>query len=279
MSGKILIVENEVDTSDRLATVMRDLGYDPIQRSSGGEVVVAVSELAPELIVLDETLTDIDGFAVCDQLKRNRESNLIPVIMFTAGHDAPLGIRGVRVAPDASVARPLAPTHLIEAVNTVLARRREHERRGTLGAMRFDVRSDAPSLLQSSNVLADLLALTPLTERQVKDFKQAFMEMGGNAIEWGNKRNAKLVFHFTYQVDAHAVTLVIRDQGSGFDHREVVRLLTRDAYEDYSTYRDRYRELIFGDGFGVMLATGLADELRYNDQGNEVTLVKRFAQP
>ena len=48
----------------------------------------------PTSILLDLMLPDIDGFAICDQLKRNRETNLIPVIMVTALNDAEPPRRG-----------------------------------------------------------------------------------------------------------------------------------------------------------------------------------------
>src|SRR6185437_7706763 len=78
-------------------------------------------------------------------------------------------------------------------------------------------RSELTYLAQVSDMLADLFAHTPLTERHIKDLKQAIMEMGGNAIEWGHSKNADLVLRITYRIDANAVTLIVEDQGPGFD--------------------------------------------------------------
>ena len=129
-------------------------------------------------------------------------------------------------------------------------------------------------LQQTNDLLADLFAHTPLTERQVKDLRQAVMEMGSNAIEWGHRKNAELPLHITYRIDPTCVTLVIRDQGPGFDPRSVDHAARAD---DPIAHLDVRNELGLREGgFGIMLARGLVDEFRYNDKGNEVTLVKRF---
>ena len=123
-------------------------------------------------------------------------------------------------------------------------------------------------------MLADLFAHTPLTERQIKDLRQAVMEMGGNAIEWGHRKNADLVLRITYRIDPEAVTLIIRDQGPGFNPGKLPHAASD---EDPIGHLDIRNELgIREGGFGIMLAHGLVDEFRYNDKGNEVTLVKRF---
>jgi len=123
-------------------------------------------------------------------------------------------------------------------------------------------------------MLADLFAHTSLTDRQIKDLRQAVMEMGGNAIEWGNRKNADLVLQITYRIDPEAVTLIIRDQGPGFDPRKLPHAASD---EDPIGHLDIRNDLgIREGGFGIMLARGLVDEFRYNDVGNEVTLIKRF---
>ena len=103
------------------------------------------------------------------------------------------------------------------------------------------------------------------------------MEMGSNAIEWGHRKNAELVLTIIYRIDPTAVTLVIRDQGPGFDPRQLPHAASDD---DPIAHIDVRNELgIREGGFGIMLAKGLVDEFRYNTRGNEVTMIKRFERP
>lgn len=274
MPRSVLIVDDERETNDLLASLVRTRGYEPIQLYGGEGVVETVREYQPELILLDLMLPDIDGFTLCEQLKTDRATNLIPIIMVTALNGARHYTKGIRVGANEYISKPFIPEHLFEVMDRTLAWRREHEQRGTRGEIRFDIRSDFKHLQQLNDMLADLFAHTPLTERQIKDLRQAVHEMGGNAIEWGNKKNADLPLVVTYRIDSDSVVLVIKDQGTGFDPRNVPHAAQE---EDPTQHLEVRLDLGLREGgFGIMLARGLVDEFRYNELGNEVTLVKRF---
>jgi DNA-binding response OmpR family regulator len=274
MPRTVLIIDDERDANDILASLVAARGFEPVQLFDGLHVLEAVRKHSPELILLDLMMPGLDGFEVCEKLKRNRETNLIPVLMVTALNDANHRARGVRVGANGYLTKPFQPEQFFAAIDAALAWRREHQQHGTTGEINFDVRSEAAHLQQVNDMLADLYAHTPLTERQIKDLRQAVMEMGGNAIEWGHRKNADLPLRITYRIGPDAVTLVIRDQGPGFNPKHVPHAASED---DPIAHIDIRNELGLREGgFGIMLARGLVDEFRYNEQGNEVTLVKRF---
>ena len=274
MPRTVLIVDDERDVNDMLAALIQARDFSSIQVYTGSQVASAVSAHSPDLILLDLMLPDLDGFAVCDQLKRNRETNLIPVIMVTALNEPGHRATGIRVGANGYLAKPFTPDQLFEAVDKAMAWRKEHEQLGTHGEINFDIRSEATYLSQVNDLLSDLFLHTPLTERQIKDLRQVVMEMGGNAIEWGHRKNADLVLTIVYRIDPEAVTLIIRDQGPGFNPGQIPHAASD---EDPIGHLDIRNDLgIREGGFGIMLAKGLVDEFHYNDRGNEVTLIKRF---
>ena len=274
MPRTVLIVDDERDTNDLLAELVQARGFEPIQVFFGATVLELVKAKPPDLILLDLMMPDLDGFSVCEQLKKTRETNLTPILMVTALNDADNRARGVRVGANGYVPKPFTPDQLFAAMDAALAWRTEHETRGTTGEIQFDVRGGVDYLQQTNDLLSDLYAHTPLTDRQVKDLRQAVMEMGGNAIEWGHRKNADLPLHITYRIGRDSVTLVIKDQGPGFDR---TKLPHAAQDEDPIAHLDVRNDLGLREGgFGIMLAKGLVDEFRYNDIGNEVTLVKRF---
>ena len=276
MPRTVLIVDDERDTNDILATLVKARDFEPIQVFTGSEVAAAVRAQEPHLILLDLMLPDVDGFVICDQLKRNRATNLIPIIMVTALNDPKNRASGVRVGSNGYLVKPFTPEQLYEAMDKALAWRTEHEQKGTHGEIHFDVRSEVAYLQEVNDMLSDLYAHTPLKERQIKDLRQAVMEMGGNAIEWGHRKNADLVLTIIYRINRDDVTLVIRDQGPGFNPGQVPHAASD---EDPIGHLDIRNELgIREGGFGIMLAKGLVDEFHYNDKGNEVTLIKRYVQ-
>ncbi|RUL85258.1 ATP-binding protein [Tautonia sociabilis] len=274
MPRTVLIVDDERDANDLMAGLVQARNDRPVQVFDGGSVLEAVQRHEPELILLDVMLPDVDGYEVCARLKRRRATNLIPIVMVTALHAQDNRVRGVRVGANAYLTKPFTPAQLYEVMDRALAWRGEHMNRGTAGEIQFDIRSETDYLAELNDMLTDLYARTPLTERQVKDLKQAVMEMGSNAIEWGHRKNADLTLRIIYRIEPDNVTLIIQDQGPGFDPQHVPHAAQPD---DPIAHLDVRNELgIREGGFGIMLARGLVDEFRYNDKGNEVTLVKRF---
>jgi DNA-binding response OmpR family regulator len=277
MPRTVLVVDHERDANDILAHLVRPRGFEPVQVYTGQDALAAVERRQPDLILLDLALPDINGFEVCDRLKRDRETNLIPIIMLTAHHDAKERAAGVRVGANGYLIKPFAPEQLYQAIDDALAWHQEHKQRGTTGEINFDIRSELTYLAQASDLLADLFAHTPLTERHIKDLKQAVMEMGGNAIEWGHRKNAELVLRITYRIDPTAVTLIIQDQGPGFDPGDIPHAASD---EDPIRHLEIRNELGLREGgFGIMLARGLVDKFAYNERGNQVTMVKHFDRP
>ena len=193
-----------------------------------------------------------------------------------AHHDAKERATGVRVGANGYLIKPFTPEQLYAAMDEALGWHDEHQQRGTTGEVNFDIRSELTYLAQVSDMLADLFAHTPLTERHIKDLKQAIMEMGGNAIEWGHRKNADLVLRITYRIDPNAVTLIIQDQGPGFNPTDIPHAASE---EDPIRHLEVRNELGLREGgFGIMLARGLVDKFWYNERGNQVTMVKHFEQ-
>jgi DNA-binding response OmpR family regulator len=274
MPRNVLIVDDERDTNDILASLVQARGYESVQLFEGQHVLDAVRRYQPEAVLLDVMLPDVDGYTLCEQLKRNRDTNLTPILMVTALSDANHRAQGVRVGANAYVTKPFIPDQLFRAIDEALAWRHQHATHGTTGEIQFDIRSELAYLHQVNDLLTDLFTHTPLTERQIRELRQAVMEMGGNAIEWGHRKNADLPLRITYRIGPSAVTLVIEDQGPGFNPGDVPHAAREEDPIGHLEVRTNLglRE----GGFGIMLARGLVDEFRYNERGNEVTLVKRF---
>jgi two-component system, OmpR family, response regulator len=274
MPRTVLVVNDERDANDILASLVRPHDFEPIQVYSGAEALAEVALRQPDLILLAPALPDLSGFELCDRLKRGRETNLIPIVMVTAHHDSKERAAGVRVGANGYLTKPFSPEQLYQVMDEAIAWHDEHLQKGTTGEINFDIRSELSYLSQASDMLADLFAHSPLTERHIKDLKQAVMEMGGNAIEWGHRKNAELVLRITYRIDPTSVTLIIQDQGPGFDPRDLPHAASD---EDPIRHLEIRNELGLREGgFGIMLARGLVDHFWYNKLGNQVTLVKYF---
>lgn len=274
MPPTALIVNDEPKTNDLLASYVRQLGFDTVQQDTGAGALAAVAASPPDIILLDLTLPDATGFEICHKLKCNRETNLIPVILVALKDDPRQILSGLRVGSNGYISKPYTLEEIKEAIESAQAWRREREEHGDQGEITFTLRSEMNFLQETNDLLSDLFTHTPLTERQIKELKQVITEMGGNAIEWGHRKNAELPLKITYRISADRVTLIIKDQGPGFDPRNLPHAASD---EDPIQHLDVRNELgIREGGFGIMLAKGMVDHFFYNDIGNQVTLIKKF---
>src|SRR3989338_8839058 len=83
MKNKILIIDDDRDLSELIASALKSQGYDVSILNSGKQAVRIIKKELPELVLLDVHLPDVDGYNICDQLKSNDDTKHIPVIILT----------------------------------------------------------------------------------------------------------------------------------------------------------------------------------------------------
>ena len=83
-SANILIIEDNLDSLRLLSTVLSEQGYKVRGVVKGQTGLTAAQLILPDLILLDIKLPDLDGYAVCQQLKANEQTAQIPVIFLSA---------------------------------------------------------------------------------------------------------------------------------------------------------------------------------------------------
>lgn len=277
MARTALIIEDEQDMGSLLLEAMRLWGFEATLLLQGSPAVGWVRQHQPDLVLLDLMLPDMDGYDICHELKLDRATNLIPIVMVTArtGHED--RVRGLEVGANHYLTKPFTEAQLHSAVNAVLTWREELKRRGAQGEIHFQLRSDIQHLEELNALLASLFFFTPLSQGQVRQLISVVRELGVNAIEWGHQRQVERPVTVMYHIDQEKVSIVIRDTGPGFNPRELPHAARSDDPLAHLQVREQLglRE----GGFGILMARAMVDELQYNDKGNEVRLVKYFAPP
>src|SRR4030042_6155863 len=82
--AKILLIDDDPDFVEATKVVLESQPYEVITALSGKEGLEKVREQKPDLILLDIIMPGVDGFQVCQQLKKDRQLAKIPVIMITS---------------------------------------------------------------------------------------------------------------------------------------------------------------------------------------------------
>jgi anti-sigma regulatory factor (Ser/Thr protein kinase) len=225
-------------------------------------------------VLLDVMLEDTNGFSVCETLKLDRETNMVPVIMVTilSGHEDK--VQGLTVGANRYLTKPFSADELHRAIDDVLAWRDELSRHGKQGEIRFQLQSDTQYLEELNDLLSSLLLHSGLSEVQARQLTTAVRELGANAIEWGHQKQIDRIVTVDYQIDAEKVTIVIRDTGPGFNPTNLPH--AADAEDPIRHVMVRETLGLREGGFGIMMSRGLVDDLKYNEAGNEVRLIKYF---
>jgi CheY-like chemotaxis protein len=275
MNRKALIIEDERDTGELLIEILRRKNFDATLLLEGKPAVPWVYANQPDLILLDLMLPDIDGYSICEELKLDRETNLVPVIMVTARDQHQDKVHGLQVGANYYLTKPFSVEQLNSAINDVFAWRDELERRGTAGEIHFQLQSDTQYLEELNHLLASLFLFSGLSQPQIRQLTTAVSEIGTNAIEWGHQKDVDRIVTVTYRIDPEKVAIVVRDTGPGFNPQQ----LPHAAQTEDPTRHMMIREAlgIREGGFGILMARGLVDDLQYNETGNEVRLIKYFA--
>lgn len=120
MSDMVLIVDDEVTTAQLVKMVLKKQGYRVVTASNGPEALRIADDLLPDLILLDIVLPGMDGFHVCQYIRKNPRTAEIPVIMFS-GLDRPADQRMAFYAgSDDYLTKPVKMAELLEKIRTIL---------------------------------------------------------------------------------------------------------------------------------------------------------------
>lgn len=90
----VLVIEDSPVQSAALARLLGQLGLQVLEAPNGRIGVMMAQQHAPDAIVLDIEMPEMDGFEACRQLKENAQTAEIPVVMFTAHEEPPAFVKG-----------------------------------------------------------------------------------------------------------------------------------------------------------------------------------------
>ena len=116
---RILVVEDDLDIQELLKNFLQEVGYDIVLANDGMEALSVFSTAQFDLVLLDVMLPKIDGFAVCELIRRYSK---VPIIMLTALSGEEEQIRGLDLQIDDYITKPFSMPILIRKIAAVLRR-------------------------------------------------------------------------------------------------------------------------------------------------------------
>jgi len=126
--ARVLIVDDEVFNVDYLEQELDDLDCETISAANGREALEQVAVEAPDLILLDIMMPEMDGFQVLERLKAGETWRDIPVIIISALDDIGSVVKGIEMGAEDYLPKPFDPVLLKARIGACLEKKRLRDR-------------------------------------------------------------------------------------------------------------------------------------------------------
>ncbi|MFP4348792.1 MAG: response regulator transcription factor [Thermodesulfobacteriota bacterium] len=121
MPHKILVVEDEPNILIPIRFLLEKNGYEVMAVENGEAVMEALSTFAPDLVLLDIMLPQMDGFEVCQVIRNHPDWREVKIVFLTAmGRDMDIS-KGMSMGGDAYITKPFSNAEVIECVKDLLS--------------------------------------------------------------------------------------------------------------------------------------------------------------
>ena len=175
MPGKILIVEDEQAIREMVSLALRNAGYECLEAEDTQQAQAAIINHTPDLVLLDWMLPGVSGVDYARQLRREKLTQHLPVIMLTARTEEHDKIKGLETGADDYITKPFSTRELLARIKALLRR-------------------SAPQTVDTS-VEVSGLQLDPVTHR---------VQANGRKIELGPMEFKLLHFFMTHTERVHS---------------------------------------------------------------------------
>jgi DNA-binding response OmpR family regulator len=185
--SRVLVVDDEPMVREVVTRYLEHDGFLVTAVDNGRDALAAAKSSAPDIIILDIMLPEVDGLDVLTQL---RMSGDVPIIMLTARTSEADRILGLELGADDYVSKPFSPRELTARVRSVLRRssREDGHRRIEFDDLEIDIDSREVKVSDAVVDLTarefDLLAFLAGSPRQVFSRAQLLGQVWGSSPDW-----------------------------------------------------------------------------------------------
>jgi DNA-binding response OmpR family regulator len=133
MRGKILVVEDDRDEREMIRSVLETAGFAVGTAIDGLDALVKTQSISPDLIVLDLKLPGINGFDVCETLRKHPLTASMPIVMVTGLCDQFTRLAGFESGTNEFLTKPFKAEELVSKVDKLLLQARRSSKASQRG--------------------------------------------------------------------------------------------------------------------------------------------------
>lgn len=154
----LLIIDDEAPIRDMLVFALKPAGFELIEAESVQQAERKIAKKMPDLILLDWMLPGKSGIEFAKQLKLNKTTRDIPIIMLTAKAEEENKIKGLETGADDYITKPFSPRELIARIKSVLRRGPLVSPEGMIQIQKLCVNTNAHTV----TINQQIIELTPI---------------------------------------------------------------------------------------------------------------------
>jgi len=124
---RVLVVEDDLAIQELLAHWLARSGYEVVQATSAETALTAIRAELPDLVIIDWMLPKMSGLALARELRADRRTRALPLIMLTARGDESDKLAGLEHGADDYMTKPFSPKELLARMKAVLRRRKPED--------------------------------------------------------------------------------------------------------------------------------------------------------
>jgi DNA-binding response OmpR family regulator len=272
---RILIVDDDPDVHGLLRATL-DAPDRHIESAYDGSSGLQLVESTPyDLVLTDLNMPGLDGMTLLERIREVQPET--PVVVMTVANTPENIVRAIRERAFSYFSKPFTVNAVTEMVERALSGSGAEDDIQVLSArpqwLGLRVRCKIETASRIVQFIRELgMDLTPTEQEQVTT---AFREILLNAIEHGAGSDPGKRVTITYVRTRRAALYYVRDPGKGFSFEQLTHAAVSNP-ADSPVEHVEVREMLGmrPGGFGIMMTRELVDELIYNEQGNEVLLIK-----
>ncbi len=122
MPGKILVVEDEQAIREMIGIALRNAGYECLEAADTVQAQAAILAHTPDLVLLDWMLPGVSGVDYARQLRREKLTQHLPIIMLTARTQEEDKVKGLDTGADDYITKPFSTRELLARIKALLRR-------------------------------------------------------------------------------------------------------------------------------------------------------------
>ncbi|MBV8865974.1 MAG: response regulator [Acidobacteriaceae bacterium] len=274
---RILVVDDDPDIHHLLTAALKDANYLIESRFDGLQALSLLETLSFDLIITDVRMPGLNGLELLRRIHEVRPGT--KVLVMTAESTPATVISSLRDQAVGYVSKPFSLDAVAETIALALHAPAPEGDIEILSAIPQWIALRLRCKLEIADRLIPFLRelVTDLSVEEREDVGTAFRELLMNAIEHGAGKDPSKTVRVDYVRTAKSMIYKILDPGEGFSfHHLSHAAVSNHPDAPYQHCEVREKLGLRPGGFGILLTRHLADELIYNEKGNEVLLIKHI---